>query len=61
MEYNKRKDRRINYIPPISLKQKIEKYANGNMTEFISDCVREKIKNIELRDRNMNSIKTLLG
>ena len=60
MKYEALKVRRITIVPPLADKQKIALYANGNMSEFILDAVREKIKNIELRDKNMNSIKTLL-
>ena len=60
MTYEEHKARRIQIVPPLTLKQKIEKYAGGNMSEFIMDAVREKIAKIEEHNKKINSVKGCL-
>jgi metal-responsive CopG/Arc/MetJ family transcriptional regulator len=61
MAYENRKDRRIEYVPPLQLKKKVDQYAKGNRTEFINEAVKAYIRRIEDGTKENNSVKRLLG
>lgn len=61
MNYNELKKRRIVIVPPLPVKQDIVAYSKGNMSEFIIDAVREKIKAIKAQDKERNSVAARLG
>ena len=60
MDYDQRKNRRIELLPPMPVKLKIIKHCGGNMTQFILDAVNEKIKNIENTNAEANKVSHIL-
>jgi hypothetical protein len=62
MKYEDRKARRVEFTPPLPIRQKLDKYAPQNERgKFILDAVTEKIRNIEAAQKSLNSVSHLLG
>lgn len=61
MTYSERKERRIDIYPPLGVKKKAAMYSKGNMTEFITDAINEKVARIQASNKEVNSVTKLLG
>lgn len=60
-KYEARKSRRIDFIPPMPVKEKIERYGKGNNNAFVLGAVMEKIKRIEAEERSIGSVSSILS
>jgi hypothetical protein len=61
MEYNEQyKTRRVSFLPPLPMKKKIVQHAQGNMSQFIIDAVKEKIDRIEKSKGTTTKVSELL-
>lgn len=61
MDKEQYKNRRIDFVPPLAVKLKLEKYSKGNKTAFITDAINEKVARIEADSRAANSVARNLG
>ena len=60
MDYKDQKARRIEFVPPLPLKQDIETYCDGNKSKFIIDACKAHIKRIKDANREVNKVSRCL-